>query len=237
MRNAVRAVGSREHLSLQRLLAGARVQLALVQGQGARATARHTGQGDGHGRGMAVFAGGEETQHMRTRTHRSSRRTPRADGDPFGLYRGAEGLITGTVVCAAALAYGAGHLDTTATLCMAILGTVLVYWLAHLHAETLGDALTHGHHPLQALRHAVAGTWLIAGVSVLPVAILLLAELLGADLSTAAWIALIATIALLTVYSYLAGARGGLGISGRLTSAAAGAGLGILVALLKVALH
>jgi hypothetical protein len=160
-----------------------------------------------------------------------------AAADRLGLYRGAEGLITGTVVCAAAIAYGAGHIDSTGPLCAAIFGTVAVYWLAHLHAETLGSALTHGHHPLAALRHAVAATWLIAGVSVLPVGILLLSELFGAELRTAAWIALLATIGLLTTYSYLAGARGGLDRGGRIISAAAGAGLGILVALLKVALH
>ncbi|MBO0843789.1 MAG: hypothetical protein J2P22_00020 [Nocardioides sp.] len=175
---------------------------------------------------------------MRERpTPESDRGRPEEEGDRLGLYRGAEGLITGTVVCAAAIAYGAGHLDTTGTLCLAIIGTVAVYWLAHLHAETLGSALTHRHHPLLALRHALAATWPIAGVSVLPVGILLVAELFGAGLRTAAWVALIATIGLLTVYSYMAGARGGLDPRGRLLSAAAGAGLGILVALLKVALH
>lgn len=175
---------------------------------------------------------------MRERpTRESDRGRPEEEGDRLGLYRGAEGLITGTVVCAAAIAYGAGHLDTTGTLCLAIIGTVAVYWLAHLHAETLGSALTHRHHPLLALRHALAATWPIAGVSVLPVGILLVAELFGAGLRTAAWVALIATIGLLTVYSYMAGARGGLDPRGRLLSAAAGAGLGILVALLKVALH
>lgn len=158
-------------------------------------------------------------------------------GDRLGLYRGAEGLITGTVVCAAAIAYGAAKSDTTGTLCVVILGTVTVYWLAHLHAETLGSALTHRHHPMLALRHALAATWPIAGVSVLPVGILLLAELLGAELRTAAWVALIATIGLLTAYSYMAGARSGLDARGRVVSAAAGAGLGILVALLKIALH
>jgi len=53
----------------------------------------------------------------------------------------------------------------------------------------------------------------------------------------AAWIALGATIVLLSVYSYLAGVRSGLGTGGRIASAAAGAGIGLLVALLKVALH
>ena len=73
--------------------------------------------------------------------------------------------------------------------------------------------------------------------SVLPILILLLAEVAGASLRTAAWIALIATIVLLTAYSYLAGVRSGLGTWGRVASAAVGAGIGILVALLKVALH
>jgi hypothetical protein len=146
-------------------------------------------------------------------------------------------LITGTVVCAAVIAYGAAKFDSTGRLCVAILGTVAVYWLAHLHAETIASALTHHHHPLVALRHALGETWPIAGVSVLPVGILLVAELFGAELRTAAWVALIATIGLLTAYSYLAGARGGLDTWGRIVSAAAGAGLGILVALLKIALH
>jgi hypothetical protein len=67
--------------------------------------------------------------------------------------------------------------------------------------------------------------------------VLILARLLGADLRTAAWTALIATVALLTGYSYLAGLRGGLGPGGRIASAAVGAGIGLLVAALKVLLH
>jgi hypothetical protein len=157
--------------------------------------------------------------------------------DPLGLLSGGEGMITGTVVCAAVIAYGAGHVGSTAQLMLAIFGTVAVYWLAHLHAVTIGDSLTHQHHPLAALRHALVETWPIAGASVAPVAVLLVCELLGAELRTAAWIALIVTIALLAAYSYLAGARGGLDTWGRVASAAAGAGIGILVALLKVALH
>src|SRR5512144_635086 len=166
-----------------------------------------------------------------------ARADERPMADPLGLISGGEGIFTGTVVCAAAIAYGAGHLDSTAELCIAIFGTVLVYWLAHLHARTLGASVTHGHHPLIALRLALLETWPIAGASILPILILLLAEIAGASLRTAAWIALIATIALLTAYSYLAGVRSGLGIWGRVASAAVGAGIGLLVALLKVALH
>lgn len=150
---------------------------------------------------------------------------------------GGEGVLTGTVVCAAVIAYGASHVESTKQLCVAIFGTVLVYWLAHLHARTLGAAVTHGHHPLLALRLALVETWPIAGASVLPIVILLLAEVAGASLRTAAWVALGATIVLLTAYSYLAGVRSGLGVGGRIASAAIGACIGILVALLKVWLH
>ena len=157
--------------------------------------------------------------------------------DPLGLVSGGEGAITGTVVCAAAIAYGAGHVTSTAELCLVILGTVTVYWLAHLHAVTIGSSLTHRHHPGIAFRHALTETAPIFGVSILPVLVLLVSRLAGAGVRPAAWAALIATIALLTFYSYLAGARSGLGTGGRIASACAGAALGLLVALLKIALH
>ena len=157
--------------------------------------------------------------------------------NPWGLITGAEGIITGTVVCAAAIAYASDHVDSIAALTRAILGTVLVYWLAHLHAETIGSSLTHRHHPLAAFRHALGETWSIAGASVLPVGVLLVASLAGADLATAAWSAMVSAIVLLTVYSYVAGARGGLDLWGRIASGVAGAALGLVVAGLKVALH
>ena len=58
-----------------------------------------------------------------------------------------EGVSTGTVVSAAAIAASAGHLTEDTRLIVAILGSVLIYWLAHLHARTLGDAVVHRAHP------------------------------------------------------------------------------------------
>jgi hypothetical protein len=158
-------------------------------------------------------------------------------GGRLALLTVGEGIITGTVVCAAAIAASVAHIESTAELTAAIVGTVVVYWLAHLHAQTIGRAVANQHHPVLALRYALAHTWAILAVSLLPVGILLLAELAGADLRTAAWVAMFATIGLLTVYSFLAGRRGGLGIGGSFASAAAGAALGTLIALLKATLH
>ncbi|MGN6129016.1 MAG: hypothetical protein ACTHOK_01600 [Nocardioidaceae bacterium] len=36
--------------------------------------------------------------------------------DPFNLFSSGEAIFTGTVVCAAAIAYGAGHLRSSAEL-------------------------------------------------------------------------------------------------------------------------
>lgn len=163
--------------------------------------------------------------------------TPTTRRDPLGLVAGGEGTITGTVVCAAAIAYAGGHVDSVWELTGIILGTVAVYWIAHLHAVTIGSALTHRHHPVAAIRHAFAETWPIVTASVIPVGALLVSTLLGAELATAAWSALVATIVLLTAYSYLAGRRGGLDRWGCLAAAAVGAAIGVLVALLKVGLH
>jgi hypothetical protein len=158
-------------------------------------------------------------------------------GDPLGLFQGGEGAITGTVVCAAAIASTAGHLETIGRLSLVILGTVAVYWVAHLHAITIGSTLTRHHHPVVAFRHALRETLPIAGASVVPLGVLVVATVGGAELGRAALTALLATIALLTVYGYVGGARAGLDTSGRLASAAIGASVGLLVVFLKVGLH
>lgn len=159
------------------------------------------------------------------------------DVDPLGLERGGEGAITGTVVCAAAIAYGATHLSSIAQLCVAIIGTVAVYWIAHLHAVTIGSALTHRHQPLAALRHALAETIPLLFASVAPLAVLLVGTAFGMEMRDAAWVALSATVALLALYSYVGARRSGLDMGARIACSAAGAGIGVLVVLLKVALH
>ncbi len=141
------------------------------------------------------------------------------------------------MICASAIAYSAGHVHSTAQLSLIIVATVGVYWLAHLHAMTIGKSLNYGHHPTIALRHAFVETIPLAAASVVPLLVLLVTRLFGAELATSAWIALWVSVALLATYSYIGGVRGGLSLRGRLLSALAGAGLGLLVTLLKVGLH
>jgi hypothetical protein len=170
-------------------------------------------------------------------THESSRATRHVERerDPLGMING-EGVITGTVVSTAVIAAAAGHLGET-HIVIAILGTAFIYWLAHLHARTLGDSVKHRTHPVDALKEALAETWPILAAASLPAIILLVIQLFGVEIRTGAWIAVIASTVLLTIYSFLAGRRGGLGLGGSLMSAAVGAALGILIIVLKANLH
>jgi hypothetical protein len=169
-------------------------------------------------------------------TANESRRTAvQPERDPLGMING-EGVITGTVVSAAAIAAAVGHLEET-RLVVAILATAFIYWLAHLHARTLGDAVKHRTHPMDALKEALAETWPILAAAAVPSVILIVTQLAGVEVRTAAWIAVIASTVLLTIYSFIAGRRGGLGLAGSLLSASVGALLGVLIIVLKAWLH
>ena len=111
--------------------------------------------------------------------HRS--RHVETERDPLGLING-EGMITGTVVSAAAIAAAAGHFEET-RLVLAVFGTAFIYWLAHLHARTLGDAVKHRKHPKEALRESLAETWPILAAAVVPAVILIVMQLLGAQVN------------------------------------------------------
>lgn len=170
-------------------------------------------------------------------TTNEGRRAPRvkAERDPLGMING-EGMITGTVVSASVIAASAGHLEET-RLILAILGTAFIYWLAHLHARTLGDAVKHRTHPVDALKESLAETWPILAAALVPAVILFALQLFGVDIVTDAWIAVIACTGLLTGYSFFAGRRGGLSLRGSVLSACIGALLGMLVIGLKAGLH
>ena len=173
--------------------------------------------------------------HMTTNESRRTEPKVTSERDPLGMING-EGIITGTVVSAAVIAAAVGHLEET-RLVIAILATAFIYWLAHLHARTLGDAVKHHTHPVDALKEALAETWPILAAALVPIIILIVTQLAGADIRTAAWIAVISSTVLLTVYSFFAGRRGGLGIGGSLVSGSIGAMLGILIIVLKAGLH
>jgi hypothetical protein len=147
-------------------------------------------------------------------------------------------LLYGAIVAGSVLAVSSAHADETAHVALATALVTLIYWLAHVYVEAIGGRFTDVHQPIhrrigEAMRDAVEV--LIGAVP--PVLIFLLARVAGADVQSAAQIALWITVGLLmaagAAAAYLAGQRGW---PLALESLIAGC-FGLLVIALKYLLH
>ena len=113
--------------------------------------------------------------------------------------------IYGAIITAAILDTAGSHLPTAA-LVLAVVVTLVVYWLAEEYAELLGEQAQGGHVPGRAhIREALAETWPMVSASYAPLLALVLVRLLGASALTAANVGLTAAIVLLTIHGWLAG--------------------------------
>ena len=113
--------------------------------------------------------------------------------------------IYGAIITAAILDTAGGHLPTVA-LVVAVVVTLVVYWLAEEYAEILGEQAGNGRLPSwTAIRGPLAATWPMVSASFLPLLALLLARLAGASAGAAANIGLVAAIVLLTFHGWSAG--------------------------------
>jgi hypothetical protein len=141
--------------------------------------------------------------------------------------------IYGAIITAAILAAAGGHLPTVA-LVVAVVVTLLVYWLAEEYAELLGEQAAGGKLPSRAyVRGALAATWPMVSASFLPLLALVLARLAGASASVAANIGLAAAIMLLTAHGWLAGRAAKLRGWRLLFAASVAAALGLVMIALK----
>jgi hypothetical protein len=76
--------------------------------------------------------------------------------------------IYGAIITAAILDTAGGHVSTTA-LVVAVVVTLLVYWIAEEYAEVLGEQAAGGHLPSRAsIRGALVSTWPMVTASYLP---------------------------------------------------------------------
>lgn len=147
-------------------------------------------------------------------------------------------LLYGGVVAGSILAVSSVHASESHHVALAVAGTAIVYWLAHVYVEAVGGRFTDREHAthhrlLEAMRD---NTEILLG-QLPPVLVFLLCRLLGADIQTSALIALVFITIMLTVTGavagYLGGARGWPLIG---ETALAGA-MGLVVIAFKFMLH
>lgn len=121
-----------------------------------------------------------------------------------------------------------------------VVGTVVVFWLAHIYAGTLAHLNGGGHHRLElgpAFRAAVRrSSGLLIGAAV-PAAILLLGATRAIDDENALWVALWAEVAALAVLGYFAFLKRGAAVPIRILGALTTALFGLAMIGLKAIIH
>jgi hypothetical protein len=144
--------------------------------------------------------------------------------------------IYGLIVSSGVMA-SAGPGVSLARLAIAVLVTVFVYWVAEQYAAVLAARLAGHASSGRQVRASLREGWPMVEASYAPLLVLLLAWLLGASRTVAVLSALVFTTLLLFTFGWMAGRRGGLSGLRLLGSALVGGGLGLVMIVLKVALH
>ena len=153
-------------------------------------------------------------------------------GTPRAARRRSAG-ISGTVITAAVLASAGGRLPTTA-LAVAVLVTLIVYWVAELYSEILGEQAVHADSPMwPRIRDGMASTWTMVSAAYLPVLVLVLSRLFGASQTVAANIALAVAVVVLVFHGWSAGRAAHLRGLHLLIATLIAGGLGVVMIILK----
>ena len=141
--------------------------------------------------------------------------------------------IYGAIITAAIIAANGGKLSTIA-LVIAVVVTLLVYWVAEEYAEVLGEQVEGGRLPTWAtVRGMLASTWPMVTASFAPLLALVLARLAGASALTSANIGLAVAVVLLAIHGWSASRAAHLRGRQLVLSTLVAAGLGIVMILLK----
>lgn len=141
--------------------------------------------------------------------------------------------IYGAIVTAAIIAANGGELSTVA-LVVAVVVTLLVYWVAEEYAEVIGEQAEDGRLPTWAnIRVMLAGTWPLVSASYAPLLALVLARVAGASVLIAANVGLAVAIVLLTIHGWSASRAARLRGRQLVISTFVAAGLGIVMIVLK----
>ncbi len=153
---------------------------------------------------------------------------------PFSARRPHSVEIYGTLLAAATIAGVADASHDLRAIALAVVTTVGVYWIAHAYAEVL-SRVEPGSRTWASTRHELATSLPMVTACAVPVALLILAELVGASVQTAAVLALGLAVLQLMWWGYTTPASGGRGK--RLGSSLLFGGLGVAIVVLKLLVH
>jgi hypothetical protein len=145
--------------------------------------------------------------------------------------------IYGLIVASSVLAAGT-HDEDVLHLALAVLITLLVYWLAETYAHVMAASHVRGRGLSWARgRHELQAGWPLVSASFTPLIVVVVTAVLGADINTAQIAGLICATILLFISGWIAGGRVGVTGFRRLVAALVAASFGLILIGLKAALH
>jgi hypothetical protein len=146
--------------------------------------------------------------------------------------------IFGTLIAAAVIATKGQSGQSGAEIFLSGLLVLVLYWLAHVYADVVGERLHFHTRPgwSAIIRTALRDVSMLRG-SLLPLAIFGVVRLLGASVNAAVLTALWSTIALMAMWGFVAAVRGGARGLELLVETLICALLGALNLLLKIFVH
>jgi len=144
--------------------------------------------------------------------------------------------VYGVIVSAAVMA--AAPAPSALATVIAVLVTLTIYWAAERYSRIVAARIHQGHRPgRQVILQQLTGGWELVTTSFLPLAVLVVTRLLGADLRAAVIWALVCSTVLLCVAGWHIGRGGALTTPERFLSSAVAGIFGIALILLKALLH
>jgi hypothetical protein len=148
------------------------------------------------------------------------------------------GVVYGTMIIGAVLASESVRRETLVETVGATLLALLLYWLAHSYAATLGERLDR-QVPLSAsgIWRALLRDRAIVRGAIIPILALLIASALGASLATAVLVAVWTSSATIIAFEVVAGIRAELRGRELAVQICAGAVMGLAIIGLRTVLH
>ena len=144
--------------------------------------------------------------------------------------------IYGVIVSSAVMS--ASHAEKAYQVLVSVLVTLVVYWGAERYARIVAERIHEGHRPSwTTVRRQLTHGWEMVTASTLPLVVLGVTSLLGAELSTAVLAALACSTVLLCVAGWAVGRDGRLTSRERLASTLVAGLFGLMFVGLKALLH
>ena len=144
--------------------------------------------------------------------------------------------IYGVIVSSAVMS--ASNAEKAYQVIVAVLVTLTIYWGAERYARIVAERIHEGHRPnWSTVRHQLTHGWEMVTASTLPLVVLAVMSVLGAELTTALLAALTCSTVLLCVAGWAVGRGGRLTTHERVVSTVVAGMFGIVFIILKTLLH